>query len=724
MTALGPGSKFGPYQLESVLGRGGMSVVYLAEDTRLGRRVAIKLLSTELAEDEAFRTRFVRESQLAAGLEHPNIVPVYEAGETDDQLYIAMRYVRGTDLRQLMVREAPMDPDRAILLLRPVGSALDVAHRRGLVHRDVKPANILVATDEGEEHVYLSDFGLTKHTASHSGLTKTGQFMGTVDYVAPEQIQGHEVDGRTDGYSLACVLYECLAGRVPFAKDSDVATLFGHLQDPPPPVTVVRPGLPHEIDDVVARGMAKERDDRPPTCSALIDEAARALGAPSGPREVPYVPPAPTVIAPPPPGAATSTPPGFPVSAPTEPRPTAPAAAGRGGGSNNRLIAIFGAVGVAIAAIVVVAGLTLFGGEDEPGPSPTVSPTPPAPVAVSNTEPISIPDSGQAAPYPSTIEVSGATGTISGLTVTLTGLTHQFPNDVDVLLVGPTGENVVLMADAGGATRLRGVTLTFDDAAAAINLTDEGQIAQGSVRPASFEAGFEGGSPAPSPPFGGALSLFSGTDPNGTWQLFVFDDAGGDAGRIAGGWSLDIEMGEGGSTTSPGPPPAEPTVVSSSQAITIPDFGQADPYPSSIEVSGLSGTIADVKVTLSGFGHEFPDDVDVLLVGPSGQSVVLMADMGGFDTVGNVTLTFDDAASAPAPNATLIVSGTYRPTREKPCCRFDGNAPAPPAPHGAAFSVFDGTDPNGTWSLFVFDDGEGDVGAFSGGWSLEISTAV
>jgi serine/threonine protein kinase len=201
---LGPGSSFGPYRLESILGRGGMSVVYLAEDTRLGRRVAIKLLSSELAEDEAFRTRFVRESQLAAGLEHPNIVPVYEAGETDAQLYIAMRYVRGTDLRSLIVREAPLDPDRTISLLRPVASALDVAHRRGLVHRDVKPANILIASDEGQEHVYLSDFGLTKHTASHSGLTKTGQFMGTVDYVAPEQIQGAG-GRRQDGRVLAGV---------------------------------------------------------------------------------------------------------------------------------------------------------------------------------------------------------------------------------------------------------------------------------------------------------------------------------------------------------------------------------------------------------------------------------------------------------------------------------------------------------------------------------------
>lgn len=717
MTDLGPGSTFGPYQLESVLGRGGMSVVYLAEDTRLGRRVAIKLLATELAADDAFRTRFVRESQLAAGLEHPNIVPVYEAGETDDQLFIAMRYVRGTDLRTLITREAPLDPDRAIALLRPVGSALDVAHRRGLVHRDVKPANILIATDEGEEHVYLSDFGLTKHTASHSGLTKTGQFMGTVDYVAPEQIQGHEVDGRTDGYSLACVLYECLTARVPFAKDSDVATLFGHLQDPPPPVTEARPGLPREIDDVVARGMAKVRDDRPRTCSALIDEAARALGAPSGPREVPYVPPAPTVIAPPPPGAATSTPPAFPVSAPTEPRPTAPA--GRKP-NNARLIAIFGAAGVAIAAIVVVVGLALSGGDD--GPSPSVSPTPPPPIAVSNTEPITIADSGQATPYPSSIEVSGATGTISSLTVTLTGLSHSFPNDVDVLLVGPTGESVVLMADAGGTTRVRRLTVTFDDAAASA-LSDEGQLLGGDVRPGEFEIGFEGGSPAPSPPHGTTLSVFSGTDPNGTWQLFVFDDASGDAGQIAGGWSLDIETGEAETTVSPEPATGAsgPAVLSNTTPLGIGGFGQASLYPSTIEVSGLPVTVGDVNVTLSGLRHDFPDDVDVLLVGPTGESVVLMADAGGIRSVTSVSLTFDDAAPGRLRSAGRLVSGTVQPAAFD--LGFEGTPPAPLPPYGTALSVFNGTDPNGTWELYVFDDSVRDVGELAGGWILEITPA-
>ncbi|MEX2203835.1 MAG: serine/threonine-protein kinase [Actinomycetota bacterium] len=739
---LGAGSTFGLYRIES-LGRGGMSVVYLAEDTRLGRRVAIKVLSAELAADDAFRSRFVRESQLAAGLEHPNIVPVYEAGEAEGQLFIAMRYVRGTDLRTLLTREGPFEPDRTIALLRPVAAALDAAHRRGLVHRDVKPANILIATDEGEEHVYLSDFGLSKHTSSRSGLTKTGTFMGTVDYVAPEQIQGHDVDGRTDGYSLACVLFECLTAKVPFAKDSDVATLFGHIQDPPPRVTQARESLPGEIDEVMAQGMAKNPDDRPQTATALIDRAARALGAPSGPKEAPSVPAAPTVLAPPPPApgwAASTAPPASaagtasPVSPSAEPRWAEPPSK-RGGSSNARLIAIFGAAGLAIAAILVVVGLSLSGDDDGPGPSPSpVSPTPQPPIEAANANVITIPDVGTANAYPAPIEVSGATDTVSRLTVTLSGFSHVFPEDVDVLLVGPSGESAVLMADVGGGNSVSDLTLTFDDAADA-GLPDRGRISSGTFLPSlGTDRGggaccdFQGGAPAPSPPYGTALSVFEGTDPNGEWNLFVFDDSTGDAGEIAAGWSLLIETGDGAGTGEP--PPTEPTVapsptvVSSTQEIVIPDSGQGAPYPSSIEVSGLVGTVAEVKVTLAGFGHEFPDDVDVLLVGPSGQSVVLMADMGGFDTVGNVSLTFDDAAAAPVPDETLIVSGTYRPTREKRCCRFDGTAPAPPAPHAAALSAFDGTDPNGTWSLFVFDDGVGDQGALSGGWSLEISTAV
>jgi hypothetical protein len=458
--------------------------------------------------------------------------------------------VRGTDLRSLIVREGPLEPDRAIGLLRPVGAALDAAHRKGLVHRDVKPGNILIASDEGEEHVYLSDFGLSKHTTSQSGLTRTGQFMGTVDYVAPEQIQGQEVDGRADGYSLACVLYECLTSRAPFAKESDVATLFGHIQDPPPRVTEARPTLPAEIDDVIARGMAKDREARPRTCGTLIDEAARALGAPSGPRELPPVPPAPTA-------AAMSDPSSSPSAASTLPATTPAARSG-----NSRVIAAFAAAGVALAAVIVVVGLAVSGG-DEPGASPTptadgqspsgatgsASPTSqpsPSPAAFVASQPIAIPEFGEADPYPATIEVSGLAGAIEDVTVTLSGLTHPFPDDVDVLLVGPFGQSVVLMADVGGSNPATAVTLTFDDAAP-VELRDRGALPARAVRPSvgtelggGSGLGFEGGAPAPSVPSGAALSIFDGTDPNGTWSLFVFDDSGGDEGAISGGWSLAI----------------------------------------------------------------------------------------------------------------------------------------------------------------------------------------
>jgi serine/threonine-protein kinase len=395
-TPLGPGGRFGDYTIDSLLGRGGMSVVYLAEDRRLGRQVAIKLLAEELAEDGSFRTRFIRESQLAAGLEHPNIVPVYEAGELEGRLFIAMRYVRGTDLRTLISRAGPLAPERAMALLRPIASALDAAHRRGLVHRDVKPANILIAVDEGEEHPYLSDFGLTKHTSSKSGLTKTGQFMGTVDYVAPEQIRGDEVDGRTDEYSLACVLYQCLTGEVPFDKPADVATMFGHLQDPPPKVSLKRPDLPSELDDVVTRGMAKEREDRFPTCTALMEALNAAGDLPSLPREQPSFDP--TVVAMPPQPGTGSLLPAAPEGAsapPATPSAVGGAAPTPGPGparGNARRAVVIG--GLIVAAIVVVALVVVSLGGEEPAPAPgPTGATGPA-TAFANERSIGIPHEG------------------------------------------------------------------------------------------------------------------------------------------------------------------------------------------------------------------------------------------------------------------------------------------------------------------------------------------
>ena len=273
------GSVFAGYRIERLLGRGGMSSVYLAEHLRLQRKVALKLMAPELADDERFRERFLRESQLAASLDHPNVVPVYDADESGGVLYIAMRYVEGSDLRELLRRYSPLPPARAVAIVGHAAAGLDAAHRRGLVHRDVKPGNILIGEDD---HVYVSDFGLTKQASSQSGLTATGQLVGTVDYVAPEQIQGQPVDGRADVYALACVLYETLVGAKPFDKDTEVATIWAHIQDPPPSPSAARPELPQGLDAVIARGMAKRPDDRYGTCRELVDAARRDLGVSSG----------------------------------------------------------------------------------------------------------------------------------------------------------------------------------------------------------------------------------------------------------------------------------------------------------------------------------------------------------------------------------------------------------------------------------------------------------
>jgi serine/threonine-protein kinase len=273
-----PGSEIAGFRLEELLGRGGMGAVYRAEDVRLGRKVALKLLVPELAESERFRERFFRESQVAASLDHPHIVPIYAAGDADGQLYLAMRYVEGSDLRQLIAREAPLDPARALRLIEQVGDALDAAHERGLVHRDVKPGNVLIAGRSGREHSYLTDFGLTKQTSSISGLTGTGELVGTIEYVSPEQIRGEKIDERADVYSLGCVLYECLAGVRPFARDSEVATLWAHVHEPPAPLQATRPELGDEIDEVMARALAKAPAERYGSCAELVAATREALG--------------------------------------------------------------------------------------------------------------------------------------------------------------------------------------------------------------------------------------------------------------------------------------------------------------------------------------------------------------------------------------------------------------------------------------------------------------
>ncbi len=564
MSAVGPGSSFGTYRIESTLGRGGMSTVYLAEDPRLARRVAIKVLAPELADDETFRNRFIRESQLAAGLDHPNIVPVYEAGEVEGRLFIAMRYVKGIDLRTMISREGTLTPERTARLMRPVAGALDAAHRRGLVHRDVKPANILIALDQDEEHPYLSDFGLTKHTSSKSGLTKTGTFMGTVDYVAPEQIQGADVDGRTDEYSLACVLYQCLTGVVPFDKGTEVATLFAHLQDPLPKVSDARSDVTDDLDDVVARGMAKDRTERHPTCTALMDAFVEVVGlpvshereaiafdptvvaAPPQPGSGPLLPPAPAAA------AASSTPPLERPAPERAPEPTtAPPTEGPGGpsrGGSRRLAAIIGGGVLGLAAIVIA--IVVFTGGDGPppnGPTPdngvTTAPGVVSPLELSGGSVIDIPRAGIGAPYPSTIRVSDVEGIVTDVNVTLEGFSHTFPGDLEVLLVGPGGQAVMLLEGVGGGADAVDVTLTFDDDG--VPLTDETTFSSGTFRPSEVFVdgfGFNGPGAIPPAPHGSALGIFDGTDPNGTWSLFVFDDGSRDAGQIAGGWSLELEL--------------------------------------------------------------------------------------------------------------------------------------------------------------------------------------
>jgi class 3 adenylate cyclase/ABC-type transport system substrate-binding protein/streptogramin lyase/predicted Ser/Thr protein kinase len=270
------GTRLAGYRIERLLGEGGTGAVYLAIDEHLDRPVALKLLPPELSRDERFRKRFLREARMAAHLEHPGIVPIYAAGEADGQLYLAMRHVRGTDLRQILERDGRLEPSRAIRILAPVAEALDAAHTQGLVHRDVKPGNILVDEDD---RAFLADFGLAKHAATVNSLSREGAFSGTIDYIAPEQIEGGEVDGRADVYALACVLFESLTGRPPFERDTDVAVVFAHLKDSPPSLSALRPELAAKLDLVLARGMAKDPDDRYRTAGELLaDVRVAALG--------------------------------------------------------------------------------------------------------------------------------------------------------------------------------------------------------------------------------------------------------------------------------------------------------------------------------------------------------------------------------------------------------------------------------------------------------------
>jgi hypothetical protein len=271
------GAELGGYRIDELIGQGGMGMVYRVTNVALNRIYALKLLSPELAADGPFRERFQREMRIAASLHHPHVVGIHYAGEQDGLLFLAMDYVHGTDLRELVIKDGALDPVRAVTLVSQVASALDAAHSRGLVHRDVKPANILITVRDGEEHAYLTDFGLAKRSDTISGLTVEGNVLGTVDYMSPEQVTGDKTDARTDIYSLGCVLYRLLTGKVPYERETTIATLFAHVHDPPPvlegPVAEQYP----ELKPVLERAMAKKPEDRYLSTGDFARDAAAAL---------------------------------------------------------------------------------------------------------------------------------------------------------------------------------------------------------------------------------------------------------------------------------------------------------------------------------------------------------------------------------------------------------------------------------------------------------------
>jgi hypothetical protein len=350
MAELAPGDQIAGYRIESVAGRGGMGVVYRAIDVNLDRLVALKLISDELAQEDSFRVRFKRESRLAASIRHPNVITVFQAGEDDGNLFIAMDYIQGTDLKALIASRGVLEPHAAARVVWQVGQALDAAHAKALVHRDVKPANVLIADQGGEQHAYLTDFGLTKNVGSETGMTKTGVVVGTIDYMAPEQVAGGPVDARVDIYSLGCVLWEALTGGVPFERDSAVAKMYAHAHEPPPSLSDARPGLPPALDGVVARAMAKRPEDRYLSAGDLGDAALAAVeGRPIelSERSVAV-------------GAAA---PGHPTVA----APPAPTGVSEPDGSRRRSRRLLGAGAAAVAAVAVALVLLLSGGGDGGG---------------------------------------------------------------------------------------------------------------------------------------------------------------------------------------------------------------------------------------------------------------------------------------------------------------------------------------------------------------------
>jgi hypothetical protein len=378
---LAAGDEFAGYRIEGRIGRGGMGLLYLAVEPGLERRVALKLIAPEAAAEEVFARRFAEESRIAASIEHPNVVPIYAAGKQDGVPWIAMRFVAGSDLAQRITREGRLAPADAVRLIAQVGNGLDAIHAAGLVHRDVKPANVLLSGEAGEEHAYITDFGVARNVATQSGLTQTGRFVGTLDYVAPEQIAGGSVDARVDVYALGCLLYKALTGEVPFPREAEAARLYAHLNDPPPLPSTLAPAVPMALDDIVARALEKEPGDRYPSAGDLGRAAQAALSGSA------VAIPERTVAT----GAAatveSATPP-LPVTRETAPPPREPTGetrreeprgrdrdrdpgpgdGPRGSGGNRRPLLI-GLGALVLAAIVVVAIVLASGGNGSDGSS-------------------------------------------------------------------------------------------------------------------------------------------------------------------------------------------------------------------------------------------------------------------------------------------------------------------------------------------------------------------
>ena len=388
------GGQLGSYLIDSVIGRGGMSVVFGARHSRLGMPVALKVLAPELSGDDAFRERFLREAQIAAGIDHPNVIPIHDMGLHEDSLYIVMRYVAGGDLRKLLADSGPLSLEQTLELLTPIALALDSAHRHGLVHRDVKPANILLqrSTSGDIDHVYLTDFGIAKSASFSGALTSAGASIGTMGYMAPEQIEGREVSAETDVYALTATLYECLTGRVPYQRElaEGIRPPTGAVE----PIRRTRPEIPEALDGVVERALSRDPSVRPATCEQLIDACRSAAGrGRAQPGATGHF--TPTVISAPAPGLqATSGPPDEPVAA-------EPPAAGR---SRRPLYA---GLLLAVVAAAVVAVLALSTGTSTPSGVPFSS-------ALADVPTNHVTGSGQAA-----IRLNGEQATV---TVTTEGL--------------------------------------------------------------------------------------------------------------------------------------------------------------------------------------------------------------------------------------------------------------------------------------------------------------